>query len=40
VADRIFVVIVLLIICVATIMRFDPELPYLLMGPRNIELLQ
>jgi hypothetical protein len=40
VSDRIFVVMMLLIICVAAIARFDPELPYLLMGPRSIELLK
>lgn len=36
--DRISMILILILVCSATIAFFDPEVPVLLMGPKNIEL--
>ena len=37
--DRIIVIVLLVLVCSATIAFFDPEVPVLLMGPKNMGLL-
>jgi hypothetical protein len=37
--DRFVITVLLVLVCSATIELFDPEVPFLLMGPMNVDLL-
>jgi hypothetical protein len=37
--DCISMILILILVCSATIAFFDPEVPFLLMGPKTMELL-